>query len=445
MLPTMRYGHPDGSVFYRKMSRRRAKVVRGQGVYLYDDEGKRYLDASGGPIVVNVGHGRREIVDAIAAQAGAVGYAHGMMFTTDALEDYCRELAAIVPLERPRFYLLSSGSEVVEASLKLARQIQQARGENERNVVISRTQSYHGMTLGALGASGRRGLRAPYLDMMRGGVHIEPPYPYRDARSGAEMAQLLEDKILELGPERTAAFLAEPISGASLGAVVPDDDYWPRVRQICDRYGVLLIADEVLVGLGRTGRWWALDRWSVKPDLLLSSKGTAGGYLPLGFVAAEHDDVESVRAAFGDFNHGGTFSHHAVGAAAGLATLRLLQQEKLVENARKMGEVLQSALSAALSEHPHVGDLRGDGLFRAVELVKDKNSKEPFDVSGQVAWKIHEAAFDDGLIVYYSQGCADGSRGDLVMLGPPFILEEEHVDEITSKLARAIDVVTRAA
>lgn len=446
MLPrAMRYGHPQGHVFYRKMSRQRPRLSHGEGVYLFDDEGKRYLDASGGPLVVNVGHGRKEVADAIARQASAVGYAHGMMFTTSALEEYCEELASVVPLERPRFYLLSSGSEVVEASIKLARQIQQARGESERHVIISRRQSYHGMTLGALAASGRRGLRAPYLDMMTSGVHVDPPYPYRDARTGADLARELEEKILEVGPARVAAFLAEPISGASLGAAVPDDEYWPRVREVCDRHGVLLIADEVLVGLGRTGRWWALERWGVKPDLLVASKGTAGGYFPLGFVAARHDDVELLRTKLGDFNHGGTFSHHAIGAAAGLATLRLLKEERLVERARDMGEVLGAALRDALADHPHVGDIRGDGLFYGVELVRERESKEPFEASAQVAWRVHESAFEDGLIVYYSQGCADGARGDVVMVGPPFILERAHVDEICEKLARAVDRITRQA
>jgi len=438
----MQYRHPRGHVFYRKMAHARPAIARGEGIHLIDEDGKRYLDASGGPFVVNVGHGRKEIAEAIARQAEDAAYVHAAMFTSPALENYCDALADVVPMPRPRFYLMSSGSEVVEASLKLARQIQQARGEHERTVIISRTQSYHGMTLGALNASGRDGLRAPYMDMMRGGTHVPPPYPYRDARSGAEMAQLVEDKILEVGASRVAAFLAEPISGASLGAVVPDDDYWPRIREICDRHGVLLIADEVLVGLGRTGRWWAIERWGVTPDLLVASKGTAGGYFPLGFVAATHDDVETVRRVLGDFNHGGTFSHHAVGAAAGLATLRILREEGLVENARRMGALLGERLRATLSDHPHVGEIRGEGLFWGVELVADRETKEPFARERHVAASVHEAAFSDGLIVYYSQGCADGVRGDVVMLGPPFIVTAEQIEEIVQKLVAAIDRIT---
>jgi adenosylmethionine-8-amino-7-oxononanoate aminotransferase len=438
----MAHKHPAGHVFYRKMAQPRPMIARGEGVYLFDTDGKRYLDASGGPLVVNVGHGREEVVDAMREQAARAAYVHGMMFTSQAIESYCDELAPLVPLKRPRFFLLSSGSEVIEASIKLARQIQQARGEAERSIVISREHSYHGTTLGALSASGRAGLRAPYMEMMQGGTHVDPPYPYRDERSGEELADLVEQRILELGPGRVAAFLAEPISGASLGAAVPDDAYWPRVREICDRHGVLLIADEVLVGLGRTGRWWALDRWSVRPDLLVASKGTAGGYMPMGFVAAEHDDVERLRTTLGDFNHGGTFSHHAVASAAGLAVLRLLRDEDLVQRARVMGDRLAQRLAESLGAHPHVGDIRGDGLFRGIELVADRASKEPFARERQVAWNVHRAAFDEGLIVYFSQGCVDGQRGDLVMIGPPFIVEDEHVDEIVAGVGRAIETAT---
>jgi adenosylmethionine-8-amino-7-oxononanoate aminotransferase len=438
----MGHKHPQGNVFYRKMAHERPMIARGEGVFLFDTNGKRYLDASGGPLVVNVGHGREEVVEAMREQASKAAYVHGMMFTSQAIESYCDELAPVVPLHHPRFFLLSSGSEVIEAAIKLARQIQQARGETDRHIVVSRSQSYHGTTLGALSASGRHGLRAPYVEMMQGGTHVDPPYAYRDARSGEELAGLVEQRILELGAARVAAFLAEPISGASLGAAVPDDGYWPRVREICDRHGVLLIADEVLVGLGRTGRWWALDRWGVRPDILVASKGTAGGYMPMGFVAAEHEDVEQLRLSLGDFNHGGTFSHHAVAAAAGLAVLRILRDEQLVVRARDMGELLDARLREELSDHPHVGDIRGDGLFRGVELVADRDSKRPFSAERHVAAGVHRAAFDDGLVVYYSQGCADGQSGDVVMVGPPFILEEDHVEEIVTRLRRAIDAVT---
>jgi adenosylmethionine-8-amino-7-oxononanoate aminotransferase len=423
------------------MAHARPMIDRGEGVYLIDKDGKRYIDASGGPLVVNVGHGREEVVEAMRAQAAAAAYVHGNMFTSEPLEAYCEALAPLVPIRRPRFFLLSSGSEVIEAAIKLARQLQQARGQPERSVIISRRQSYHGMTLGALAASGRPGLRAPYTDMMVGGAHVDPPYPYRDPRTGAQMAALVEEQILALGAHRVAAFLAEPISGASLGAAAPDDDYWPAVRDICDRHGVLLIADEVLVGLGRTGRWWAIERWGVRPDILVASKGTAGGYFPMGFVAAAHDDVELLRTTLGDFNHGGTFSHHAVGAAAGLATLNLLKQEQLVDAARDRGALLGERLRARLGDHPHVGDVRGEGMFWGVELVADRDTRAPFELSQHVASAVHDAAFARGVIAYYSQGCVDGRRGDLAMLGPPFIIDEAQIEVVVDTLAEAIDAV----
>ncbi|MCP4360304.1 MAG: aminotransferase class III-fold pyridoxal phosphate-dependent enzyme, partial [Chloroflexi bacterium] len=235
-------------------------------------------------------------------------------------------------------------------------------------------------------------------------------------------ADRLETSILQLGPENVAAFLAEPISGAGLGAIVPPDDYWPRIRQICDRYGVLLIVDEVLVGMGRTGKWWGIDHWPVQPDILVASKGAAGGYFPFGFIAAKHADVEQIRQTLGDWNHGGTFSHHAVGCAAALATLCIIQQEELIANAAYMGNLLGQQLHAALADQPHVGDIRGRGLFWGVELVADKESKQPFPAQNHLAWNIHKRAFDLGLICYYSQGCADGTNGDVVMLGPPLIV-----------------------
>jgi adenosylmethionine-8-amino-7-oxononanoate aminotransferase len=434
----MLYSHPHGNVFYRTMNHPRPKIAYGQGIYLFDENGKRYLDGSGGPLVVNVGHGRSEIVEAMAAQAQAAGYVHAIMFTSEPLETYARELATVVPLPNPRFYFLSSGSEVVEGTMKLARQIQMARGEDRRHLIISRWQSYHGMTLGALAVSGRPGLRSPYLEMMRDTPHIPTPYTYRQPLSGEELARRLEEMILAYGPENVAGFIAEPISGASLGAAQPPDDYWPLVRDICDHYGVLLIADEVLVGLGRTGRWWALDHWGVVPDILVTSKGTAGGYFPLGFIAAKGQDVDQIRQSLGDFNHGGTFSHHAIGAAAGLATLNILRKEQLIENSADLGLVLGEILRQALGNHRHVGDIRGRGLFWGIELVQDKATKTPFPVKDGIARKVWLRAFDLGLVIYYSTGCADGKNGDVVMLGPPLIINRHQISEMVDCLKEAI-------
>ncbi len=268
--------------------------------------------------------------------------------------------------------------------------------------------------------------------------HIRHPYPYRFPADGEELADRLEESILAYGPENVAAFIAEPISGASLGAAEPPDDYWWRIRHICDKYGVLLIADEVLVGMGRTGKWWALQHWDVEADIIVTSKGLAGGYFPLGFIAAKGADVDQVRAELGDFNHGGTFSHHAVGAAAGLATLRILQEENLVENAAAVGTYLGEILTESLGRHPNVGDIRGRGLFWGIEFVTDRVSTEPFPASQQVAWRIWQRAFDSGLVVYYSQGCADGLNGDIIMLGPPLIINREQVVDIVNILTAAV-------
>jgi hypothetical protein len=421
------------------MNHARPKISHGQGIYLFDESGKRYLDGSGGPLVVNVGHGRQEIVQAMTRQAEKAAYVHAIMFTSEPLEQYAAELAPLVPLPDPRFFFLSSGSEVVEGAIKLARQIQMARGENNRSIIIGRSLSYHGMTLGALSVSGRPGLRSPYQTMMHDMPHIRPPYHYRFQDSGEELADRLEETILTLGPENIAAFIAEPISGAGLGAAIPPDDYWPRIRAICDRHGVLLIVDEVLVGFGRTGKWWGIDHWYIRPDILVTSKGAAGGYFPLAFITAKGEDVEQVRQTLGDFNHGGTFSHHAVGAAAGLATLRVMQEEKLVENSARMGMLLGAKLRNALADHPHVGDIRGRGLFYGLEFVQDKTTKAPYPASRHLAWDIWEKAFERGLIIYYSQGCADGRNGDIIMAGPPLIINEAQVDELVTLLTEAIE------
>lgn len=434
----MKYAYPEGNVFYRKLGKARPVASHAHGVYIYDASGKRYLDGSGGPLVVNVGHGRTEIVEAMADQARAIAYAHATMFTTGVIEEYAKALASIVPLHDPRFYFLSSGSEAIEGALKLARQIQMARGKEGRFLVICRSQSYHGTTLGAMGVSGRTNLRTPYMGMFQNMPHIRHPYPYRFDSTSENLADRLEETVLAYGPDNVAAFIAEPISGSSLGAAEPPPDYWPRIREICDRYDVLLIVDEVLTGMGRTGKWWGINHWEVVPDILVSSKGIAGGYFPLAAIAAEADEVTAIRDELGDFNHGGTFSHHAVGAAAGLATLEIIQREKLVENAMHMGTILGKLLVERLSQHRYVGDIRGRGLFWALEFVSDRNTKEPFPAGKHLAQRLWQRAFANGLIVYASQGCANGHDGDLIMVGPPLIVTERNVEELVDLLTLSI-------
>ena len=434
----------ESHVFYRRLDRVYPTAERGEGVYLYDTEGRRYLDASGGSVVVNIGHGVAEVAQAIAEQAGQVAYVHGTMFTTQVLEEYAEALAEIVPLSHPRFFFLSSGSEAVETAIKFARQVQMDRGEPGRYMVISRWRSYHGTTLGALAVSGRARFRQPFLPLLQDFPHIPPPYCYRcpwgKSYPGCEVdcAQALEAAIRLAGLENVAAFIAEPISGASLGAAVPPPEYWPLVREICDRYGLLLIADEVMTGFGRTGRWFAMQHWDVMPDVMVMAKGASGGYFPLSITAVRGEWVEVIRKGHGDFVHGGTFSHHAVGAAAGLAALRYLQENDLVSASKVKGEMLGKKLRAALGDLPCVGDVRGLGLMWAVEFVADRATKAPFPPAARFARRVADAAFDKGLIVYPCTGCADGVAGDLVMVAPPFIITEAQMDEAVRLLREAI-------
>ena len=432
------YAHPHGNVFYRKMGHDRPKIAYGQGVYLYDEKGNRYLDGSGGALVVNIGHGREEVQNAIAEQLASVAYVHATMFTSGPLEEYAAELSRVAPLSAPRIYTLTSGSEAVEAAIKLSRQIQVARGETSRHLVIGRQRSYHGLSLGALSVSGRPAFRDPYSPLLLDMPLISPPYAYRDPAGGEESAARLEEAIRRHGPEQISAFIAEPISGASLGAAVPPQSYWPSIRQICDKYGLLLIADEVMVGFGRTGKWWGIDHWKVEPDIIVASKGAAGGYLPLSILASRGEHVDLIEQVFGDFNHGGTYSHHAVSAAAGLATLNIIRNENLVDRAATMGQSLGAKLVASLGDHENVGDIRGCGLLWGIELVRDREDKTPFSANMRVAQMVQKLAFDNGLIVYPSQGCVDGSEGDVILIGPPLIIKEEEVDELVGGLVRTL-------
>jgi adenosylmethionine-8-amino-7-oxononanoate aminotransferase len=430
-----------GHVFARSARADPPVAVRASGVEVFDRAGRRYLDGSGGAVVVGVGHGATSVVDAIAAQARQVAYVHGTAFATEAVEAWADELATVLPLAGARVYPVSGGSEAVETALKMARAYHLARGE-DRHVIVSREGSYHGNSRGALDVSGRAGLRAPYLPWLGAAVHVPAPYEYRcpfpdthPVGCGARHAAALEQAILgAAGP--VAAFIAEPVSGAALGACVPPDDYWPAIAEVCRRHGVLLIADEVLTGFGRTGRWFAGDHWGLRPDIVVGAKGASSGYWPLGFAActaAVHDTIMA-----GGFTHGFTHSHHPVGAAAGLAVLRLLRSRDLVAAAATRGAQLAAALAAALGDHPRVGDIRGLGLLRAVELVADRDSRTPFPRADRVTERVVAACAEHGLLVYSSTGCADGKDGDLLIFGPPLVITAAEVDELVDRCATAV-------
>jgi adenosylmethionine-8-amino-7-oxononanoate aminotransferase len=418
------------------------RVARAEGSVIWDSNGKRYLDAAGGAIVVGIGHGDGDVVEAMAAQARSVGYAHSTQFASEALEAYAAELAPALPMGDARIYPVSGGSEAVETALKLARAYHLARGEPARDKVIARWGSYHGNTLGALDASGREPLRRPYEPWLGRALHVPAPYEYRcpnpshpDA-CGAWHADVLETQIQQAGPESVACFIAEPIAGATLGAAVPPDHYWPAVQEVCRRHGVLLIVDEVMTGFGRTGRWFGSDHWQVRPDILVAGKGASSGYWPLGLMACSGEVFEAVAGT--GFVHGFTHSHSVVGAAVGRAVLAKLEAGSLVEASREKGERLLKELTGALADDPHTGDVRGLGLMIGVELVEDRDSKRPFPRTASMAERVVAQAKESGLILYPSTGCADGTDGDLIMLGPPFVITETELGEAVDKTREAV-------
>jgi hypothetical protein len=436
-------GWPDSLVVHRTLGRPLPTVARGEGAVLWDAEGRRYLDGSGGAVVVNVGHGRAEVADAIARQAAAAAYVHGTQFTSGVLEDYARRLARHAPGDCNRLYLVSGGSEANETAVKMARAYQLAIGEERRHKVIARSISYHGSTLATLSLSGRANLRAPYEPMLQPHPEAAAPFCYHCplGRSYPDChvacADDLETVILREGPETVAAFLAEPLLGASAGAALPPEEYARRTRDICARHGVLYVDDEVMTGFGRTGRFFATEWSGVVPDLVTCGKGMAGGYMPVGAVLASGRVVEALLAA-GGFTHGFTFSHNPVTAAACLATLELLENERLVERAASLGELLHARLER-LRARPHVGDVRGRGLFAAVELVADKAARRPFPRAQRRAEALAARAFEAGLVVYPSTGCVDGRNGDLVMLAPPFVATEEQIETMVQLLEHALE------
>ncbi|TAK00790.1 MAG: aspartate aminotransferase family protein [Chloroflexota bacterium] len=438
-------------VFRRSLDPGLPVAVRAEGSTIWDAEGKAYLDAAGGAIVVNVGHGRHSIAEVMATQAGRLAYAHGSAFTTEPLEAYAEAIAPHLPLDDPRLYPVSGGSEAIETALKLTRAWHLARGEKDRWIVIARWGSYHGNSLGALDLSGRKPLRRPYEGWLGRFRHVSAAYPYRAGDPGAnalataeELAEELERAIATAGPGTVAAFVAEPIVGATLAAAVPPDGYWPAVAEVCRRHGVLLIADEVMTGFGRTGRWFGVDHWGTRPDILVAAKGATSGYWPFGFAAVSGAVHDAIIAA-GGFVHGFTFSHHAIGAAVAGEVLRIIEAEDLVAASVARGERLHDRLWERLAASPHVGEVRGRGLMVGLELVADRETREPFPRAARVTEAVVRAAKSRGVLVYSGTGLADGTDGDSILLGPPFVVTDAEIDQIVEVLGHAVESSTSAA
>ncbi|MFN2570560.1 MAG: aspartate aminotransferase family protein [Gemmatimonadales bacterium] len=441
--------YPDSHVFYRKLGHEYPRIVRGEGCWLIDDRGKRYLDAVGGAYVANLGHSNPEIAASVAEQCRQFGYLSGTMFTHGPVEELADELAKTLPGDLSKLYFLCSGSEAVEAALKLARQYWIERGRPSKQRIIALSPGYHGSTMLALSASAREAYKTMFRPWLVDVHRIPASYPYRCECGGKNSAcpvcsgAVLEEAITRLGPENVAAFIAEPVGGSSTGGSTPRPEYFKRVREICDRHDVLLVADEVLVGVGRTGTWWAIEPYGVAPDIMTLGKGVSGGYAALSAIAAPERIVDAVANGSGNFLHAQTFSHHPVACAAGVATMRYLQKHKLVARCATLGRVLHERLRP-LADLPHVGDVRGRGLLAGIEFVEDKASRAPFPRSARFAETLAQTALDEGLTVWPNVGHADGTNGDLVMVAPPFIITEEEIDEIVGRLTTAIQKTVAA-
>ncbi len=433
------------SVFGRHCRTTPATVVAGEGVYLIDCDGRRYLDGSGGAAVSCLGHSDRDVRRAIHEQLDRIAFAHTSFFTSEPAEELADLLAEQAPAGITKVYLVSGGSEAVEAAIKLARQYFLDRGEPKRHHVIARRQSYHGSSLGALAAGGNSWRRKPFAPLLVGTSHISPCFAYRGRAQtesldqyGQRVACELEAEIERIGPERVMAFIAEPVVGATAGAVPPVRGYFKKIRGICDKFGILLIADEVMCGMGRTGSLFALEQESVRPDIVTVAKGLGAGYQPIGAMLCQQELFDTIASNSGSFRHGHTYMGHPLAAAAATAVLKAILDRDLVTRVLCQGEKLQNALNSRFGNHPHVGDIRGRGLFRAIELVEDLETKRPFDPVHGLAARIKKSALEAGLVCYPGSGTIDGVRGDHVLLAPPFIIADSQIDELVSKLAVAV-------
>ncbi len=438
----------DDSVFYRNLRKRYPVVDRGEGIYIFDTGGKAYIDGSGGAAVVGIGHGIKEITEAMVRQAERISFSHGSHFTSQAALDLASKLVGLSPKGLTRVYFLSGGSEAVETAVKLARQYQVERGKPEKYKVISRWTSYHGNTLGALALSGHTGRRKHYLPLIQHTPHIVPAYCYRcpfgliPERCGLECALDLEKNLLYEGPDSVSAFIAEPVVGATAGALVPKDGYFQKIREICDRYDILFIADEVMTGIGRTGKNFGLDHWGVVPDMIVAAKGLSSGYTPLFAVIVKEEIHQIIKEGSGAFVHGHTYNQNPLSCAIGCAVIDYLIKHDLISRSAKMGEHLLRSLKS-LTRFEMVGDVRGIGLFAGVEFVKDRKTKEPFDPKLKLNSLIANRAFEKGLITYPGGGGADGIKGDHLLLAPPFVITEEQIDQMVSILDQTLVEISK--
>ncbi|MCC2597018.1 aspartate aminotransferase family protein [Pusillimonas sp. MFBS29] len=434
-------------ILHRQLQNQLPTVVSGQGVRLYDKDGREYLDAvSGGAAVSCLGHGEPRIAEAIATQLSRIAYSHGSFFTSEPAEELATMLLKDAPAGMERVVFSSGGSESIEAALKLVRQTWVERGKPEKSRIIARRQSYHGATMGALSISGNPGRRSTYAPMLFDAHFIDPCYSYRlrrpdesDDDYGLRAANALEAAIIELGPDNVAAFFAEPVVGATLGCAPAAPGYLKRIRQICDHYDVLLVLDEIMCGSGRAGQMYACAIDGVAPDILTIAKGLGGGYQPIGATLVGKRVVEALTDGSGTLKHGFTYMGHPVACAAALAVQQVIAQDNLLDNVRKQGALLRDSLSEQLSDHPHVGDVRGRGLFIGVELVADTNSKTPFDPALQMHARIKQSALQQGLMVYPGGGTIDGIRGDHVVFAPAYNISSADILEVTRLFSKALD------
>jgi adenosylmethionine-8-amino-7-oxononanoate aminotransferase len=432
-------------VLHRDLRNPLPLAVKAEGPYVIDSTGKRYLDASGGPAVSCLGHTHPKVIEAVRRQAGEIAFAYSAFFAHPAMETLADKLVAQAPEGLSRAFFVSGGSEAIEAAMKLARQYFLEIGQPTRKHFIARERSYHGNTLGALSLGHDYSRRQTYEPMLLPVTHISPCYEYRERRAhetaeayGIRIADELEAAILKQGPETVAAFFAETIGGSSLGCAEPVPGYLARIREICDRYGVLLVFDEVMCGMGRTGYMYACAEDGVTPDILTMAKGLGAGYQPIGAFLAHDKIVRALESGSGQLKHGHTYAGHTLACAAALAVQEVIEEESLLDRVKELTVKLRARLHDSFGQHPHIGDIRGRGLFIGLEMVADRDTKQAFDPSEKKWLKLRQAAMQEGLICYPAGGCIDGQRGDHILLAPPFNLTDGQLDETVDKLGKAL-------